>query len=308
MHRPNYGYANLQVLVRLSAHMQRLVNRYEEIAHGQIKLSADRWGLSVYPKVRVADVISLDEIGATGDLRRYGLQSHFDFVVCQNKWEPIYSIEFDGRFHSTAVQKARDAKKDELCRRADFPILRINSRYLSREFGSMSLVAWIMDVFELQKGFYKAQEEGAIPPDEPFDPFFFMGVDSGEERFPYWFSAKSRIKLRRLYETGKIVDPSSSGFIGYDADGVMRGVEYIRVTATEGILVRSAMRPQQFPIILSDLLDEVLSVQLTEEVVRWSSGEIGALPLHQMYRQVETINKSVKLARAHSFGRSRDDE
>ncbi len=288
--------------------MLRLVNRYEEIAHGQIRLSADRWGLSVYPKVRVADVISLDEIGASGNLRRYGLQSHFDFVVCRDKWEPIYSIEFDGRFHSTDVQKARDAKKDELCRRADFPILRINSRYLSKEFGSMSLVAWIMDVFELQEGFYKAQEEGAIPPDEPFDPFFFMGMKPGEERFPYWFSAKPRIKLRRLYEAGKIADPSSSGFIGYDANDVMRGVEYIRVTATEGILVRSAMRPQQFPVILSDLLDEILSVQLAAEVFRWVRGEIGASPLCQLYRQVETIKKSVKLARAHSYGRPSDGE
>lgn len=91
--------------------MLRIVNRYEEIAHEQIKLSADRWGLSVYPKVRVADVISLDEIGAVGDLRRYGLQSHFDFVVCRDEWEPIYSVEFDGRFHSTPIQKARDNKR-----------------------------------------------------------------------------------------------------------------------------------------------------------------------------------------------------
>ncbi|WP_346897585.1 DUF2726 domain-containing protein [uncultured Roseibium sp.] len=288
--------------------MLRLVNRYEEIAHGQIKLSADRWGLSVYPKVRVADVISLDGINASGDLRRYGLQSHFDFVVCREKWNPIYSIEFDGRFHSTEVQKARDAKKDELCRRADFPILRINSRYLSKEFGSMSLVAWIMDVFELQEGFYNAQEEGAIPPDEPFDPFFFMGMESGKERFPYWFSAKPRIELRKLYEAGKIFDPSSSGFIGYDAADVMRGVEYIRVTETEGILVRSAMRPQQFPIILSDLLDEILSVQLAEEVLRWVRGEVRASPLRQIYRQVDTMKESIKLARAHSFNRSGDGE
>lgn len=288
--------------------MQRLVNRYEEIAHGQIKLAADRWGLSVYPKVRVADVISLDEIGASGDLRRYGLQSHFDFVVCRDKWDPVYSIEFDGRFHSTEVQKARDAKKDEMCRRDNFPILRINSSYLSKEFGSMSLVAWIMDVFELQEGFHKAQEEGSIPLDEPFDPFFFMEMESGKERFPYWLSAKPRMKLRKLYEAGKIFDPISSGFIGYDADDVMRGVEYIRVTETEGILVRSAMRPQQFPIILSDLLDEILSVQLTEEVLRWVRGEIGASPLRQIYRHIETVEKSVKLAHAHSFGCSRDRE
>jgi hypothetical protein len=60
----------------------RLVNHYEEIAHGEIKAAADRWGLSVYPKVRVADVVPIDELGVVGEMKRYGLQSHFDFVVC----------------------------------------------------------------------------------------------------------------------------------------------------------------------------------------------------------------------------------
>ena len=87
--------------------MRRLVNRYEEIAHGEIKIAADRWSLSVYPKVRVADVISLNQVGAIGELRRYGLQSHFDFVVCREKWRPIYAVEFDGRFHASSEQRAR---------------------------------------------------------------------------------------------------------------------------------------------------------------------------------------------------------
>jgi hypothetical protein len=50
--------------------MLRLVNRYEEIAHGEIKVAVDRWDLSVYPKVRVADVISLDEVGAISGIHQ----------------------------------------------------------------------------------------------------------------------------------------------------------------------------------------------------------------------------------------------
>ena len=287
--------------------MLRLVNRYEEIAHGEIKLSADRWGLSVYPKVRVADVISLDAVGAVGELRRYGLQSHFDFVVCRDKWHPIYAVEFDGRFHATTQQKERDAKKDELCRRNEFPILRINSRYLSKEFGSLSLVAWIMDVYELQEQFYQAQERGGIPADEPFDPFFLMSMEPGGERFPYWFSAKPRVRLQRFHEQGRIADPVSSGFIGYDTNDVMRGVEYIRVTDTEGILVRSAMRPQQFPILLSDLLDEILSVQLAEQVFKWVRGEVSAMPIDKVYAHANAMRDGLKLGRAHSYGQPHED-
>ena len=281
--------------------MLRLVNRYEEIAHGEIKAAADRWGLAVYPKVRVADVVDLDAVGAVGELKRFGLQAHFDFVICRDQWEPIYAIEFDGRQHASGVQRLRDEKKDDLCRRSDFPILRINSRYLSKAFGSLSLVAWIMDVYEMQEEFYRMQAQGALPPDEPFDPFFIMG-GPGEEAFPYWFSAKPRLRLQRLHEQGRIIDPSSSGFIGYGPNEVMRGMEYIRVTESTGVYVESAMRPQQFPILLSDLLDEILSVQLVEEVLRWVRGEVGALPMQQIYARSNAMQSGLKMGRMHSYG------
>ena len=284
--------------------MLRLVNHYEEVAHGEIKNAADRWGLSVYPKVRVADVVPLDILGITGELKRYGLQSHFDFVVCRDQWEPDYAVEFDGNYHSTAVQKERDAKKGRLCALANFPILRINSKYLTRAFGPMSLLSWIMDVRELSISFAEQQAAGTIPPDEPFDPFFLSGFGPKEERYPYWFSAKPRIRLRQLHKRGLINDASSSGFIGYDENGVMRGIDYIRLTVTTGTYVRTAMRPQQFPVMMSDLLDEILSVQLTERVFSCVRGETTPTPLTEIYVIAEGMKKTLKLARAHSYGPS----
>ena len=285
--------------------MLRLVNKYEEIAQGEIEVAARRWGLSVYPKVRLADVIPLDEVGATGELKRFGLQAHFDFTICRNKWDPIYAVEFDGNYHTLPKQAARDTKKDELCRRAELPILRINSRYLTKAFGSLSLVAWIMDVYELQEEFYRLQEIGSLPPDEPFDPFFFMSTTPGEERFPYWFSARSKIRLQKLYQEGRIFHPCSSGFIGYEPNDVMRGIEFIRVTETEGVVVRSAMRPQQFPILLSDLLVEILSVQLTEQVVKWLRGDIRATPMSEIYDVAQKMKRGLTLGQAHSYGHAR---
>jgi Protein of unknown function (DUF2726) len=282
--------------------VQRLVNQYEEIAHGEIKTAADRWGLSVYPKMRVADVLPLDRLGVTGEMKRYGLQSHFDFVVCRDQWEPEYAVEFDGRYHSTAAQISRDAKKDCLCKQAGFPILRINSNYLTPAFGPMPLLSWIMDVYELQRGFEEQQAQGTIPPDEPFDPFFFMSLDPKEDRFPYWLSAKPRIRLRRLHEKGAILDPCSSGFIGQDRNDVMRGIDYIRLTATTGAYVRTAMRPQLFPICMSDLLDEILSVQLAEKVFSCLRGEAAATPLNEIYAIANEMHQSQTLGRSHSYG------
>jgi len=280
---------------------RRLVNRYEEIAYGEIKRSADKWGLSVYPMVRLADVISLNKVDATGALFSFGLRAHFDFVICRNGWEPIYAIEFDGRFHSSKVQQERDLKKDELCRRDGFPILRINSKYLTHEFGSISLVAWIIDVYELQSEFDRMQRSGSIPDDEIFDPFFVMGL-KGEDKFPYWFSAKPRVKLQSLHKEGKIAVPCSSGFIGLDTQNVMRGIEFIRVTKNEGLFVRSAMRPQDFPIVLSDLFDEILFVQLWFQLSAWLNGNVNLIPMSKILAIVAQMQSELKIGRSHSYG------
>lgn len=284
--------------------MLRLLNRYEEVAHEEIKASADQWGLSVYPKVRLADVINLDGLGVVGELKRYGLQAHFDFLVCRDQWYPEFAVEFDGRYHVSPVQIARDQKKDVLCAKAGLPILRVNSRYLSPTFGSMSLLTWLMDVYELQLGFEKQQACGAIPPDEPFDPFFIISTGPNEDRFPYWFSAKPRIRLQQLHKRGVIIDPVSSGFIGYDANEVMRGIEYIRLTKATGLYVRTAMRPQQFPILMSDLLDEILSVQLADRVFAWTRGEVAAIAMSDIHRIAAEMEATLTIGRAHGYGRA----
>lgn len=279
----------------------KLVDRYEEVAYGEITRVTKGWGLSVYPKVRVADIISLDGIGAKGDLKRFGLQAHFDFVICRNRWTPAYVIEFDGRYHAKPDQIARDSKKDALCKHAGLPILRINSNYLFPNFGSSSLLAWIIDVHELALGFQEQQECGSIPPDEVFDPFLILSTEPGGERFPYWFSAKSKIRLQALHRRNAILDPSSSGFIGYDDAGIMRGVEYIRLTSTSGVYVRTAMRPQQFPIVMGDLLDEILSVQLVDRVARCLNGWEEAVALDEIYKTVAEMQRSLSMARAHGY-------
>lgn len=160
----------------------------------------------------------------------------------------------------------------------------------------MSLLAWLMDVYELQLGFEEQQANGSIPADEPFDPLSFTSLDpESGELFPYWFSAKPRIRLRQLYESGTISEPVASNFIGRDANGVMRGMEYIRLTNSAGLYVRTAMRPQNFPLCLSDLLDEILSVQLADRVFGWLCGEVKAVPLARVYSLVETMRQKLTI-------------
>lgn len=275
--------------------MVRLLDRYEELAHAEIQAVANRYSLSVFPKVRVADVIVPETVGATGALMSYALKSHFDFVVCRNKFDTAYAIEFDGASHQRPEQIARDAKKDQLCELGSLPLLRINSQYLSKAFGPMSLLAWLMEVHELQLAFDEAQARGEISWEEDFDPFWLMSLDPDEARFPYSFAAKARYRLQRLGERGRIIDSGSSGFVGQDADGTLRGLHFIRVTVNMAIKVRASMRPHRFPAPLTELLGEILAVQLAEQVDLYLAGQIGAMPIERVVEQWTRLRTDLKV-------------
>jgi hypothetical protein len=282
--------------------MARLLDRYEELVHSEIKAVADRFDLSVFPKVRVADVLQPEALGVTGALKTYALASHFDFVVCRNKFDTAYAIEFDGASHAEPKQIERDAKKDRLCEIGDFPLLRIDSQHLSKRFGPMSLLAWLMEVHEMQLAFDEAQARGEISSDEDFDPFWLMSLDPAEARFPYSFGAKARYKLQVLKKHGKIIDGHTSGFVGRDANGVLRGFNFIRVTADSAIAVKASMRPHRFPAPLLELLDEILAVQLTEEVDLYLSGQIGGLPVAEVVRRWTSLWPGLSMGTTHTAG------
>lgn len=250
----------------------------------------------------MADVISLDQIDIDASLYRFGLQAHFDFIVCRNKWNPVYAVEFDGPSHTHPTQVARDKKKDSICDLSGFPILRINANYLTKDFGSMTLLAWIIDVHELQRGFYEAQRDGIVPADELFSPHFFMSVGDGEERFPYWLSARYRLRLKRLCDQGLVRDPVTSGITGRDKGGVLHGIEFIRIDDTNGIYVISAMRDQKFPVYMGDLFEEILGVQLVEKVVAYLDGKATAVPLPEIDAKLREMEERCGPCSGHSYG------
>ncbi len=168
----------------------KLLNRYEEITYDKLKTACDPVGAHVFPKVRVADVVSLNGLGLTQEQFSYGLKSHFDFLVTDKEYSPLFSVEYDGEWHKRdTAQIKHDAMKGIICDRANHSLLRINSRYLEREFRGLDLLTYFVDVWFLREAFEEAQNNGGVPYDEPFDPAFIYstGTDDGK-RWPYWLS------------------------------------------------------------------------------------------------------------------------
>lgn len=125
--------------------MKKLLNFQEALTNRRLKSVCEHNGALVFAKVRLADVLPIEESGISTDLYRFALKSHFDFVVTDSKHMPLLSVEFDGSLHNTVEQRERDSKKDKLCVHFGFPLLRINSRYLEAKYRSLDLLTWIVE-------------------------------------------------------------------------------------------------------------------------------------------------------------------
>jgi len=191
-----------------------LVNEWEARTDAALAEAADRCGVRVFPKVRVADVLSLNRSGVTDELYRYGLQAHFDFVIVDREdTKAQFAVEFDERHHLTEPKTIhRDRLKAQICDRFAFPLIRIGSEYLRRE-RRFTLIGYLVEVWHLEQVFYEAQQRGQIPWDEPFDPLLVVSdsipdVMEGEHLepdFPYWLERPARLRFVAAHGKGLVL-------------------------------------------------------------------------------------------------------
>ena len=217
---------------------KRLLNSSEEVAYTELRDIADEYGYKVYVKVRVADVIPIDQIATDKNLYSFALRAHFDFLACDAGYAPIFAVEFDGPYHQEPKQKQRDKNKDYLCRLASFPMLRINDRHLLRRYNKASLLKWIISAWELKKAFDEAQENGHIPLEEDFDPIFLWHQGNTiEEVHPHWIALKPRLHIQELKRLGRIPRGHTCSFQFVDGDDNYHGIEWIDVSDDKVVFV-----------------------------------------------------------------------
>jgi hypothetical protein len=230
------------------------------------------------------------------------------FLVIHSRRTLIsWSVETCGRstqLNSTVLRicdhgSGRLIKKNAICREYEFPILRINSKYLDAKYRRMTLLAWIMEVRELEIGFNEAQAKGQIAWDEGFDP---LGIyAAGERRWPYWLSFEAIRKIQSYHRAGKVAHGGSSGFIGFDSQGVVRGIEAIALDATSGISVETAIRPQDFPVDLTTLLREILLIQVVERLDAFFADKAKCVALVDIDQRLAKYHRTCRLSVAHGW-------
>jgi hypothetical protein len=238
---------------------KRLLNGPELLTHERLARVCVESAASVFSKIRLADVLSIEQSGITAAEYKFCLQAHFDFVVSDSNQLPLFAVEFDGPTHRSHIQQRRDATKEKICARFSLPLLRINARYLDSRYRDMDLLTWFVQVWFAQQWFNSAQVRGDIPGDEIFSSWFIPGIPGSTKNFPLWLSAEVRNEIQKLWFEGKVLDMVPAQLIGRDNAGNYHAIAFIRLTEMTGVVTRTAMRCQSFPVSLAEAMDEIAS-------------------------------------------------
>ncbi len=100
------------------------MNLHDTITHKRLKTICDKNAAKIFSKVRIADILPIENSGINSSEFRFALSGHFDFVVTNSDFDPLFAVEFDGPYHdSNDNQKRRDALKDSIVKFLIFPYL-----------------------------------------------------------------------------------------------------------------------------------------------------------------------------------------
>ena len=282
----------------VSAMLKKIMNLHEEATHLRLKSVCEDYGASVFPKIRLADVFPIEGSGISNEEYSFALQSHFDFILTDEKHHPLFAIEFDGKLHISEIQKKRDKIKNRLCAKFNFPILRINSNHLLKKYRGMDILSRLIEYWFLSEGFYTAQEDGLISYDEPFDLLSIMSIGNNRRDFPLWLSRELLIKIQKFHESKLCKDRAPSIIIGTDSEGNYRGISYLRINDIQGICAEMALRGQQFPADFAQLLEELIIYEIYNKLLSVLENKTKALPLSLISEKLNKYKKDYEFLTA----------
>ena len=282
--------------------LKKILNYHEEKTHILLKKICSRYGARVFAKLRVADVFQIDRSGISEEEYSFALKSHFDFIVTDSTTAPQFLIEFDGPQHNEPAQRNRDHIKNRLCNRFGLPLLRVNAKYLTNRYRGIDLLTWAIQYWFVSKMLQDCQEQGILPHDEYFDPFMVLSIHGDPKAFPMWLSMQPLQEIKRLHDEGRIPDPTPSWFVGKDGTGNYQGISSIRITTKGGTYTTSAMRCQSFPIIESELLQEILCFEIQETLKAVLNGKQDAVPLQVVEEKIKQFQRKYVWSGSGTYG------
>ena len=257
-----------------------LLNRSEELVYRELTSIAKDNDLKLFAKPRLSDVLEKGKTHLTKSEFSLYSRGHFDFVITDQNYCPLMAIEYDGPFHLSKEQFARDQIKNDLCKRSGFGLLRINDRHVTKLYRGMTVLRWIVEVIELRDVFSDAQSKGHIPIDEDFDPAFIGGV--GEQtNFPYWLSAEA---VQSIHAFFRQFDSSTikgwTGITGTDNENTDYRLSCL-FFEDKILWSKVGVRKQGLDFPAHELLNELDTCELGLQLKKFRAGEIKPISKEQ---------------------------
>ncbi|MBB5366316.1 DUF2726 domain-containing protein [Deinococcus humi] len=270
--------------------LKRFFNRSEEATNSELYALAQKLGLRLQPKAKLSDVFKIDNSGISDEEFRYALMAHFDFLVMDEDWMPLFVVEFDGPTHQSSEQIERDKKKDKLCKQFGLSILRIDSKFIRTEVRQMSLLAWLCKIWLFERDFSQAQEQGAIPSDEPFLWFSVMSEEAGQPvTYPYDISLPSRLYLIELFKASK-TRSSAPLITTYETADVVYAECFFRLTDDLVAMSQSSVKQFKFRgIAPCEVAEELAVIQIAENIKEIFQGRAEAMPMSHARARLSAI-------------------
>jgi very-short-patch-repair endonuclease len=246
-------------------------------------------------KARLADVIDVDNMhGLTSRAKYYSLSAHLDFVVIdKDTSRGRFAVELDGRQHVTDSKTIdRDKLKDELCSRADLPLLRIASDF-ARKIGRWRVLTYLTEAFYRCESWLQSQVSGYIPMDEPF----FMGsAITPDEKGRLTFDALDSgviLDFHEHYESGKL--PCRLPDVWVTDLPEIRAVQahaWITVAPNRYLLAKTVVRRFRFRGISSgELAEQLAVVEIGDLAQRWIRNEAVAVEGRTIAKAVAEVQQ-----------------
>jgi hypothetical protein len=270
---------------------KRLVNYEEELTNERLKDLAKQYGVHVYLKVRMADVLPIEKSGIADDAYRFALQSHFDFLIADTDIKPLFGVEYNGPSHVDPVQQKRDALKMDLCKHFRFPLLRVNFQYLLERRAGLDLLGWFIHAWFLQRNINEAYASGQIPLTDDVTPVDVISLPSTSVQFPLWLSADIRVDFAKRAVQNRDQDPIPSCIVRKDAEGNHHALAWLRINSQSGLRVYTGMRAQLFRISVVEVVEDLGVLALHDALIRSQAGEALAVPIETLTKEIREFRR-----------------
>jgi len=245
-----------------------LVNAYEIAADVALNAIAEKYGMRVLLKPRLADTLDIERSGISNEAYGYALKAHFDFVVVREDAMPFCAVEVDGPQHaSSSLVQQRDEIKNMLCQQLGMPLIHMDAEYL-RRVGPFSVIGWLLEMWLLYEDWQEAQQLGDVPEDEPFLFFTFPEYDPFTPSIAF---------LRRQYEQGICLAPNPEELNIIEPGQKMLTLALIPLSEERAVIGKARCQCFQFPRILSVspriLAQDLALVDAVEKLKKYLNGQ-----------------------------------